>query len=77
MVSNLDSIDRQKTVGQVLNLLKVLAFASHLEQKPGIDFKIAFDRISDLVVDRQLVIEKAFPHSSNQYCLYTKKGNTI
>lgn len=44
MVSNLDSIDRQKTVGQVLNLLKVLAFASHLEQKPGIDFKIAFDR---------------------------------
>ena len=44
MVSNLDSIDRQKTVGQVLNLLKVLAFASHLEQKTGINFEIAFDR---------------------------------
>ena len=44
MVSNLDSIDRQKTVGQVLNLLNFFAFSSHLEQILGIDFKIAFDR---------------------------------
>ncbi len=44
MVSNLDSIDRQKTVGQVLNLLNFFAFSSHLEQILGINFEIAFDR---------------------------------